>query len=399
MMSDLTLSQDEIDALLTGGSGGGADMGGSMGGGAPASSSGLDLQSFKNLLTPLVGAQGANLSSMMSGQDVTISAPEVALISKETLQGTLPEEVVEIRVDFSDGIPGEHAYLFSGDDALKIASPMVGQEGLDLNEAAIAAVGEAASLLTGSAVTSLSDQSGKNISPAPPEGQKVPKAMVRFPEGDFVQATYNVQIGADSLTMIEIFDLAIVNELVAQPDAAPLAGGGDPMAGMGQPQGQPQQGMNQMGMNQQGMNQMGMNQMGMNQMGMNQMNMNQMGMNQMGQMPMMGGFSGAPTNVQGVQFPTLSPTGFQGDQGNIGLLMDVQMEVTVELGRAKRSIKDILGMGEGTIIALDKLAGEPVDILVNHKLIAKGEVVVIDENFGVRVTEIVNQVEKLSDSM
>ena len=66
-------------------------------------------------------------------------------------------------------------------------------------------------------------------------------------------------------------------------------------------------------------------------------------------------------------------------------------------GRTKKLIKDILGMGEGTIIELDKLAGEPVDILVNNKLIAKGEVVVIDENFGVRVTEILSPVERVTD--
>jgi flagellar motor switch protein FliN/FliY len=77
--------------------------------------------------------------------------------------------------------------------------------------------------------------------------------------------------------------------------------------------------------------------------------------------------------------------------------MDVLMEMTVELGRTKKPIKEILSMGEGTIIELDKLAGEPVDILVNNKLIAKGEVVVIDENFGVRVTEIVSPLERMSD--
>jgi flagellar motor switch protein FliN/FliY len=85
------------------------------------------------------------------------------------------------------------------------------------------------------------------------------------------------------------------------------------------------------------------------------------------------------------------------ESGNIGLIMDVYMEMTVELGRTRKLIKDILGMGEGTIIELDKLAGEPVDILVNHKLIAKGEVVVIDENFGVRVTEIVSPMERMSE--
>lgn len=77
--------------------------------------------------------------------------------------------------------------------------------------------------------------------------------------------------------------------------------------------------------------------------------------------------------------------------------MDVMMEVTVELGRTRQPIKDILSIGEGTIIELDKLAGEPVDILVNHNRIAKGEVVVIDENFGVRITEILSGADKLTD--
>lgn len=116
-------------------------------------------------------------------------------------------------------------------------------------------------------------------------------------------------------------------------------------------------------------------------------------------MPAMGAY-GDPLqtpSVQPVQFPSLTPQMGPAEQGNIGLIMDVYMELTVELGRTKKLIKEILGMGEGTIIELDKLAGEPVDILVNHKLIAKGEVVVIDENFGVRVTEIVSPMERMSD--
>ena len=119
----------------------------------------------------------------------------------------------------------------------------------------------------------------------------------------------------------------------------------------------------------------------------------------------LGGFSGAgapvmgmnPPNVQPVQFASLQMQQASPESGNIGLIMDVYMEMTVELGRTRKAIKEILGMGEGTIIELDKLAGEPVDILVNHKLIAKGEVVVIDENFGVRVTEIVSPMERMGD--
>jgi flagellar motor switch protein FliN/FliY len=114
---------------------------------------------------------------------------------------------------------------------------------------------------------------------------------------------------------------------------------------------------------------------------------------------MMGGMGGlGSANVQQVQFPNLmQPRLGPHEAGNIGLIMDVSMEMTVELGRTRKLIKEILGMGEGTIIELDKLAGEPVDILVNHKLIAKGEVVVIDENFGVRVTEIVSPMERIND--
>ena len=149
-------------------------------------------------------------------------------------------------------------------------------------------------------------------------------------------------------------------------------------------------GMPNMGASMPGMN-MGMPNMG--GMAMPGMNMGGMGMPNMG----MGAAMSSPTNVQAVQFPNLMHRTLPQEAGNISLIMDVFMEMTVELGRTRKLIKEILGMGEGTIIELDKLAGEPVDILVNHKLIAKGEVVVIDENFGVRVTEIVSPMERVND--
>ena len=138
----------------------------------------------------------------------------------------------------------------------------------------------------------------------------------------------------------------------------------------------------------------GMN-MGMGAGAMGGMNMGGMNMGMGG-----GAMGGMPQNIPNVQplsFPNLQSGIGSTEQQNIGLIMDVYMEVTVELGRTKKLIKDILGMGEGTIIELDKLAGEPVDILVNHKQIARGEVVVIDENFGVRVTEILSPTERIAD--
>jgi flagellar motor switch protein FliN/FliY len=80
---------------------------------------------------------------------------------------------------------------------------------------------------------------------------------------------------------------------------------------------------------------------------------------------------------------------------NLDMLLDIPLQVTVELGRTKRSVKEILELSSGSIIELDKLAGEPVDILVNNRLIAQGEVVVIDENFGVRVTDIISQSDRI----
>lgn len=105
---------------------------------------------------------------------------------------------------------------------------------------------------------------------------------------------------------------------------------------------------------------------------------------------------GPPPDVQPAQFAPLpqhqvSQTG----PNNIDLLLDVPLEITVELGRTTMLVKDILELGTGSVIELDKLAGEPVEIMVNNKLIAKGEVVIIDENFGVRITKIISPEERV----
>ena len=101
--------------------------------------------------------------------------------------------------------------------------------------------------------------------------------------------------------------------------------------------------------------------------------------------------------VQPVQFAPLVPSGATLNNTNIDLIMDVPLQVTVELGRTRKLIREILDLAAGSVVELDKLAGEPVDILVNGKLIAKGEVVVIDENFGVRVTDIVSPFERATN--
>ena len=116
-------------------------------------------------------------------------------------------------------------------------------------------------------------------------------------------------------------------------------------------------------------------------------------MGQLGQQPMMGQpqVMGQQVNVQPAQFSAFGamPNGMYQPE-NIDLIMDVPLEVTVELGRTHKKISEILDFGPGKIIELNKIAGEPIDVLVNGKYVAKGEVVVIEESFGVRITEIVN---------
>jgi len=413
-MSDGSLSQDEIDALLLGGSVESSSAGAPQAG---ATLSASEESALTSLLQSASEAQSGSLSGMM-GKSVTVGAPGLEVVDKEALQNSLGDEIVEIKIDYKEGVSGEHFYYLSTADALKLAGPMIGQDDVELNATAISAIGEAISQITGAAVTVIGDKIGKTIMPDSPDGQSIPKAMIRANSGDMVKVNYDVSIDdGNSLNLTEVFDISLAKEIASlaggepeqdmMADLASMAGtpsGGemDIMGGLGG--GQPDMGMNQMG-GQMGMNQMG-GQMGMNQMG-GQMGMNQMGgqmgMNQMGgqmggQMGMnqMGyGMGQQAPNVQGVQLPDFGSAVTPTEQRNIGLLMDVSMELTVELGRTKWQIKDILGMGEGTIIELDKLAGEPVDILVNHNLIAKGEVVVIDENFGVRVTEIVSSMDRL----
>lgn len=369
-MSDGSLSQDEIDALLAGTGDIDLGSGGGMSGGGGGSSSGTSVDGLRAALAETVSQQQSNMA-MITGQEIEVAPPTANTGAPSGLSG----DVVQIVYNFGEA--GTHLYVMSSDDALKFASASMGLDGVDLDEAALNAVQEVFSQIAGPVVNTLSDRTGVTIMPTPAEASIVDASSVGYPI-DPVYARYAIQIGSDdSATVYEIFEASFASRLGA--------GGG---MGAGQ-MGGGQFGGGQMGGGQRPGGQMGGGQMGGMAPGMGGGMSNMMG----GGMPGYGG--GA--NVQSVQFPSLQGSGNSMEQGNIGLLMDVYMEMTVELGRTKKLIREILGMGEGTIIELDKLAGEPVDILVNHKLIAKGEVVVIDENFGVRVTEIVSPMERVSD--
>ncbi len=383
-MSDGTISQDEIDALLSG-----VDMGGlSVGGNSSTASAGaINTDNLVKFAVDLKDKLAHNIGAM-TGETTVVDTPTVESANRESFLAKLPETVVAVMADFSAGLAGDHLYVLSTDFAQKLASLINKEENADLDEMALSVIAEVVSGHTGSEITELT-KNGQfpGLACNPGESVSGPKAMVRFPQGEFALFSYPVEIDSVSYTLWEAIAGGAANQI------SNVLGGSSSVSAPVQNMAQPAMqavggGMNMGGMQAAPMN---MNGMPMQVMG-GGMNMGGMG-NGFVSMPM--GMS-AP-NVQSLQFPGLQ-SGVGGmDQGsNIGLIMDVYMEMTVELGRTKKQIKEILGMGEGTIIELDKLAGEPVDILVNHKPIAKGEVVVIDENFGVRVTEILSPIERVT---
>ncbi len=377
-MSDGSLSQDEIDALLQG-TGGGADTG------APATASSIsdaDKKAFKSLLSGIAGSQASNLS-MLIGKTVKIDVSTVDSADADSFIGSLDDEVVEVRLDYTEGVTGTHIYVLTKEAAIKISGLMMGQEDVELNDAALSALGEGLSQITGPVATALGDKVGSTAMTMPAEARLTAKDALSLPQGDFVKVVSRVKIeGEEQFSLVELYDVGIVQSVTGGIEAIPFAGPAPGQAQAGPQRQQPMQGFGGGQQQQPYMQQPFM--------------MNQQPYMQQ-PMGTIYGQTQPPPNVQSVQFPNLQPQGTPQEYGNIGLLMDVYMEMTVELGRTRKLIKEILGMGEGTIIELDKLAGEPVDILVNHKLIAKGEVVVIDENFGVRVTEIVSPMERMGN--
>ncbi len=399
-----------------------------------------------------MGASATTLYSLVN-RKVSITTPVVTLAKWSSLLDEYERPCVFIQIKYTQGLDGTNILVLKDRDVKIITDLMMGGDGTniegEIEELHLSAISEAMNQMMGSAATSLSTMLGTVIDISPPDANLMNlvdyadgSSVLPFLGGTFVKISFCMQIGdlVDS-TIMQLYPIEFAKKLVntfigAQMGSIDAAPEPEPV-----PASQPQTGMDsQMGMNAQMMGaqpQMGTNaqmmmgaqpQMGMNaqmmgaqpQMGTNaQMMMGaqpQMGMNaqmmgaqpQMGMNPQMMGVDpyGYPhaygqmgmqpqpgmqnVNVQPAQFQNFSgDVGAMASQENIGLIMDVPLEVTVELGRTTKSIADILDFAPGTIIELNRIAGEPIDVLVNGKFVAKGEVVVIEESFGIRVTEII----------
>ena len=380
---DGVLSQEEINALLN-------DPGNS----APAADrlTEVEKDAIGEISNISMGTAATTLFSLVN-RKVEISTPVVSYSTWEDLSQAYEKPCVFIRIAYTVGLDGSNILVLKENDVKIITDLMMGGDGTnidgELGELHLSAISEAMNQMMGSSATSLSSMLNKTIDISPPMADLVDMhdnvdetSIDEFLSKEFVRITFRMEIGdlVDSEIM-QLYPVSFAREMcegvtrtmeidtqsVKEPAPAPAPAPAPtpaPAIDMGQP------------MMQQPM------------MGQPMMGQPMMGQPMMVQQPMM---MQQPVNVQPAQFGSFTsvPVGVYQPE-NINLIMDVPLEVTVELGRTSKSISDILDFGPGKIIELERVAGEPIDVLVNGKFVAKGEVVVIEESFGVRITEIIN---------
>lgn len=424
MVSDGMLSQDEIDALLRGTDEPDNDMATEEAINVEDYLSSMEQDALGEIGNISFGSSATALSTLLN-QKVDITTPTVVVIPKNRLAEEFPQPYVAIQVSYTEGFSGTNLLVIQQSDAAIIADLMLGGDGIQpadlMGEIQLSAVQEAMNQMMGSSATSMSTIFSKKVDISPPSidmlNVLVGEGTDRLPVDDMlVKISFRLKVGEliDSSIMQLVpleFAKGLVEELLnpsptnekesgkiedtsthrandlVGPTPIPSAGQQPPMQGGYGGQMQPP----------------------------TQTHPNQ---EQWGQVPPPGYYQAPPTQVypQGPQHfgspyasmgaqPNVQPASFssfeqypplqQSESKNLDMLLDIPLQVTVELGRTRRSVKEILELSAGSIIELDKLAGEPVDILVNNRLIAKGEVVVIDENFGVRVTDIISQSDRI----
>ncbi|MGE7020362.1 flagellar motor switch phosphatase FliY [Solibacillus cecembensis] len=340
------------------------------------------------------GSSATALSALL-GQKVDITTPSISMINRKRLEEEFPHPYVAVQVEYTIGLSGMNLLVIKQSDAAIIADLMLGGDGLnpkpELSEIQLSAVQEAMNQMMGSAATSMSTVFNQKVDISPPSIDLMNfsqnEGTDNIPDDDLlVKISFRLRIGelidSNLMQLLPLnFSKKIVKSLMGGVDDSEAAATSvmDKPAPVAQPAPPIQQPMQQQQYYEQPVSQ---------QQPMYQQPMHAMPTQQ--QQP--------PVNVQQAQFTSFESANItQSEARNLNMLLDIPLQVTVELGRTKRSVKEILELSSGSIIELDKLAGEPVDILVNSRLIAKGEVVVIDENFGVRITDILSQADRLNN--
>ncbi|HWR07529.1 flagellar motor switch phosphatase FliY [Sporomusa sp.] len=367
-MSDGFLSQEEIDALLRG-----------EPVAASPSPAGSDLSDIEKDALGEIGnismGTAATTLSVLLGRRVSITTPKVSISNLNEIKRQYPLPYLVIEVGYTHGLLGTNILAMREQDALIIADLMMGGDGSnppsELNELYMSAVSESMNQMMGSTATSISTIFKKKVDIAPPKVNLLDFALdpnvTNIIAGDDALVRVSFRMEVEDLIdseLMQIMPLNVAKEMVenlmsaVQSAAPPTPSPAAPPKPAVSPQVSPAYAQT---------------------------------VPQPKQQP------DQNVAVQPVQFAPLKAAGMSGTDANINLIMDVPLQITVELGRTRKLIRDILELTPGSVVELDKLAGEPVDILVNGKLIAKGEVVVIDENFGVRITDIISPLERATN--
>lgn len=418
-MSNNFLSQEEINALLSGESTDSEDN--NVSSDVNEDMEDAITETDKDLLGEIgnisMGSASTALYQLIN-QQVNITTPVVSVTTLKEIKEGFETPNIVLDIEYIAGIVGRNILIIKTYDGLVISNLMMGGDGKvtdvhELSELEISAVSEAMNQMIGSAATSMATMFGRKVDISPPTSKVVTDDLVpisdSIPEDQpIVKVSFKMTIGdiVDS-NIMQIFPIETAKNIVAimtgedsankTSESQPEKPKEEPIVNKEihtQPEPQMQQNVSEPQM-QYEQPQMQMQQ----QQYAPQQQMQGYGQPQMQQPQMYGGGQvqqyAQPVEVHQAAFEPLTPQNSVPPIKNIDLIMDVPLDISVVLGRTKKSIQDILNLGAGSLIELDKLAEEPVEILVNGKQIALGEVVVVDENFGVRITSIVSNVERL----
>ncbi|WP_438319056.1 flagellar motor switch phosphatase FliY [Sporosarcina sp. FA9] len=395
-MSNDILSQEEIEALLRGEPIGLEEVSGTLEDEFTTDTylTAMEQDALGEIGNISFGSSATALSALL-GQKVEITTPTISVVDKSTIEKEFIHPYAAVNVNYTAGLSGTNLLVIKQSDAAVIADLMLGGDGTepngDLGEIHLSAVQEAMNQMMGSAATSMSTVFNKKVDISPPTIK-----LIDFNEDAgreqlleeelMIRISFALKVGnlidSNIMQLIPLqFGKELVGELlggIGEDETAAVAEMAAPITQSAEPS----RNTNHEKQRVEPINE--------------PVYQEQQAPQYQQQRQMR-----APepqVHVQQAQFASFeAPSLTQGESQNLDLLLDIPLQVTVELGRTKRSVKEILEISGGSIIELDKLAGEPVDILVNSRLIAKGEVVVIDENFGVRITDILSQADRLNN--
>jgi len=407
-MSDKILSQEEIELLLNGGSLGEEPTETNNQENVPPLEdllSSIEMDTLGEIGNISFGSSATALSTLLN-QKVEITTPSLSVLHRQNLEKEFQSPYVAVQVGYTIGFVGANLFVIDTRDAAIIANLMLGGDGIveevELDDIHLSAVQEAMNQMMGSAATSMSTIFKKKVDISPPTigliDFQVGEGTNRVPQDEYlIKVSFRLKVGEliDSTIMQLLpydFGKELVDELfkLNSPAETPAEVPTQQQAQQQQQVPQQQQQVQQTSHAYQEPINNGMAQ---------QVSYNTpISSNSLGNQMIGASHPVSNQSVQPAAFSQLQPVSItENEARNLNMLFDIPLNVTVELGRTKRSVKEILELTTGSILELDKLAGEPVEILINSKLIAKGEVVVIDENFGVRVTDIVSKSDRLNN--